>query len=379
MTSSPTSHRYEDIAADTERQAWIFLNHVPFIGPMRFHRLLRAAQSAAAILKMSALELTQAEVGLDLAGHWKICFAESARWAAVEKECALERRGLLRILTELDQEYPETLRTVIDRPPVLYVQGKWPPPPQRMIGIVGTRRATPYGLYVAREFSRTLAQRGMATVSGLAAGIDTAAHEATLQEKGFTIAVLGHGLQHRFPQANRRLFEKIGAEGALMTEFPYTMGPQATHFPRRNRIIAGLSDSIVVVEAGEKSGALITARYAAEQGRDVFAVPGRLFQEASRGCHRLIKEGAGLATGVEDILGIARAVKEDENPVLSATAPVSAEEKELLDALTEEPMTMDEIMARLGGSVDRWAESLLSLELRKLIYVLPGQRYGCDN
>ena len=164
-----------------------------------------------------------------------------------------------------------------------------------------------------------------------------------------------------------------------MTEFPYAMEPQATHFPRRNRIIAGLSEAVVVIEAGEKSGALITARYAAEQGRDVFAVPGRLFQDASRGCHRLIKEGAGLATGIADIVGALRAPQDAAAAAAPTEKQVSGEEKTLLDALAEEPMTMDEIMARLGGSVDRWAESLLSLELRKLIYVLPGQRYGCDN
>ena len=164
-----------------------------------------------------------------------------------------------------------------------------------------------------------------------------------------------------------------------MTEFPYTMPPVATHFPRRNRIISALSDVVVVIEAGEKSGALITARYAAEQGRDVFAVPGRIFQETSRGCHRLIKEGAGLATCVEDFLGCKALRKEPETASLSTVENTTEQERFLLKALAEEPMTVDDILERMGGTVDVWLESLLSLELRKLIYVLPGQRYGCND
>jgi len=362
-----------------ERQAWLFLNHVPYLGPMRFHKLLIAAQSAQGILKMSALELTQADIGLDLAAHWRACFSDPLRWQAVEKEETLETRGEFRILTELDAEYPDPLRDVSDRPPVLYVRGIWPPQLDRRIGLVGTRHATPYGIQIAEQFTRELVSRQMGTVSGLAAGIDTVVHETTLTAKGYTMAVLGHGLEHRFPRSNVALFKRIGNEGALVTEFPYTMAPQSHHFPRRNRIISALSEAVVVIEAGEKSGALITARYAAEQGRDVFAVPGRVFQETSRGCHRLIKEGAGLATCVDDFLGSKAAHQEPEIAAASTMENVTDAERFLLKALAEEPMTVDDIMERMGGSVDVWLESLLSLELRKLIYVLPGQRYGCNS
>jgi len=376
LTSSASSFRYGRISADAERVAWIFLNQVPYIGPIRFHKLLLVTKSAQGILEMSALELTQAEVGLDLADYWRSCFVDAKRWAAVEKEFMLEAQGQFRILTELDADYPEPLRHILERPPVLYVKGIWPDSAIKKIGLVGTRRATAYGIGVAERFTRELVKEKISTVSGLAAGIDTVVHETTLKENGYTVAVLGHGLQFRFPSSNRKLFEQIAEKGVLMTEFPYTMAPLAQHFPRRNRIISGLSDAVVVIEAGEKSGALITARYAAEQGRDVFAVPGRLFHETSAGCNRLIKEGAGLATSVTDVLGSHALKKESGTPVLPTTEQVSSEERFLLDALAEEPMTVDEIMLRMGGTVDLWLESLLSLELRKLIYVLPGQRYG---
>jgi DNA processing protein len=364
-----------NVSPDEERRAWIFLNHVPYIGPVRFHKLVLAARSATAVLQMSALELTQADVGLELAEHWWRCLRDGNRLKAVENEETLENRGDFRILTELDGDYPDDLRNIPDRPPVVYVRGIWPPPPVKRIGIVGTRRASVYGLEVAESIARELALLKMATVSGLAAGIDTAVHESSLRHAGYTVAVLGHGLAHLFPRSNRTLFEVIGESGALLTEFPYAMAPQAAHFPRRNRIISGLSEAVIVVEAGEKSGALITARNAAEQGRDVFAVPGRLFQESSRGCHRLIKEGASIFTGLDDILGrtsALKAVQASEGRLDETTQ----DERELLDALTEDPMTIDDMIERRGGSVDQWLESLLSLELRKLIYRLPGQRYG---
>ena len=367
-----TSLTNETVSADAERQAWIFLNHVPYLGPMRFQRLLLAARSAVAILRMSVIELTQAEVGPELAGHWHACFRDRERWSGVERELAAESRGEFHIFTELDAGYPDNLRNVIDRPPVVYVKGLWPPPAEQRIGIVGTRRATPYGLQMAEYVARECAVRQITTVSGLAAGIDTVAHRTTLAYGGYTVAVLGHGFAHRFPRGNRRLFEAIAEKGALMTEFPVAMPPQAAHFPRRNRIISGLSGAVVVIEAGEKSGALITARYAAEQGRDVYAVPGRLFQDESAGCHRLIKEGATLLTGMEDILG-PKASQATAAPVLNET--LTDEERALL-AMLKEPMTVDDIIERMGGSVDRWLASLLSLELQKMITVYPGQRYG---
>lgn len=367
-----TSLTNETASADAERQAWIFLNHVPYLGPMRFQRLLLAARSAVSILRMTALELTQAEVGPDLAAHWRSCFDDPKQWAGVERELAAESRGEFRIVTELDAGYPDDLRNVIDRPPVVYVKGVWPPPEGRRIGIVGTRRATPYGLQMAEYVARECAVQQIATVSGLAAGIDTVAHRTTLAYGGYTVAVLGHGLAHRFPRGNRRLFEAIAEKGALITEFPVAMPPQAVHFPRRNRIISGLSSVVVVIEAGEKSGALITARYAAEQGRDVYAVPGRLFQDESAGCHRLIKEGATLLTGMEDVLG-PKALDAVAAPLVQGT--LTDEERTLLTML-KEPITVDDIIERMGGSVDHWLASLLSLELQKLITVYPGQRYG---
>ena len=237
------SFMHGNASGDPERQAWLFLNHVPYLGPMRFHKLMRATKSAQDILRMSALELTQADIGLELAAHWRATFADAARWAAVEKEEALAARGHFQILTELDEAYPDNLRDVVDRPPVLYIKGVWPPPAIKMIALVGTRHATPYGVQIAEQFTRDLVAQGFSTVSGLAAGIDTVVHETTLDRKGYTIAVLGHGLEHQFPRANARLFEEISHKGALVTEFSLSYastGPAlSTAQPNYFRVVLG--------------------------------------------------------------------------------------------------------------------------------------------
>jgi DNA processing protein len=209
----------------------------------------------------------------------------------------------------------------------------------------------------------------------MAAGVDAAAHRASLKEQGWTIGVLGHGFEFQYPRENKNLFEQMAVEGTLITEFPYDFPPRSEHFPQRNRIISGLSKGVVVVEAAEKSGALITARYAAEQGKDVFAVPGSLFQTQSKGSNRLIKEGAKLVESAEDVL--------DEYGVLrprvqtSAVSPeaLSAEESDLLKQVQNAPLSIDELVELNGKPVDRLAELLLSLELKGRISSMPGQRY----
>lgn len=358
---------------EAERRAWIFLNHVPHLGPRRLHRLLAYARSASRIVQLSISELQQADVGPGMAAEWKRCLNDAGLGRAVDAELKLEGSGRLRILTELDADYPAAMRPAPDRPPVLYVRGRWPPPEGRALAIVGTRRPTPYGMEVAEEWGRRMATAGWWTVSGMAAGIDAAAHRSTLQAGGYSVGVLGHGLRHRYPGSNDNLFDEMERHGALITEFPYEVPPQAGHFPRRNRVIAAMASAVLVVEAGEKSGALITARYAAELGVEVLAVPGRVYSPLSVGCHRLIKEGAMLAQSPEDLLRLPRATRAQD--VLART-DLKDEEIALLSHLREDDLTMDELLDRTGQPVDRLAATLLSLELQNLIHLTPGSRYA---
>ncbi len=271
---------------------------------MRFHRLLHAAQSAEAILKMSVSDLQLAQVEADqVAQTWFGAFRKAEIWKATDAELEYEIQQKFRIVTEIDADYPERLRELSDRPPVLYVRGSWPVPEGVVIGLVGTRRASSYGLRAAEILTEGLVSQGVVTVSGLAVGIDTQVHRTTLNKEGITVAALGHGFGFLYPKENGRLAEEIvERKGALVTEFAYQSPAESHHFPRRNRIISGLSRGVVVVEAGNRSGALITARYAAEQGRDVFAVPANIFNGHNTGGHRLLKEGAKLVENPQDIL-----------------------------------------------------------------------------
>ncbi len=208
----------------------------------------------------------------------------------------------VRELTLKDPDYPDLLRKIHDPPAILYVKGTLLPEDAAAVAIVGTRSASPYGLETARRLAMDLARCGITVVSGLAEGIDAAGHEGALEAGGRTIAVVGHGLAHLYPPQHRKLAQRIAESGCLLSEFPMEAEPKAWHFPQRNRVIAGVSLGVIVVEAPLKSGALITARHALEQGREVFAVPGPVSSERSRGTHALIRDGARLVESSEDVL-----------------------------------------------------------------------------
>jgi DNA processing protein len=290
-----------------------------------------------------------------------------------------------RKITDQDDDYPKSLRELRDRPQVLYVKGRWPLPQEGLVGIVGTRRASAYGMQAAERFTSDLVQRGLVTVSGLAAGIDTCVHQETLKRGGWTVAVLGHGFDYQYPKENKALFEDIAKRGTLVTEFSHDTRPEARLFPQRNRIISGLSESVLVVEAGHRSGALITARYAAEQGRDVFALPGSIFSSQSIGCHRLIKEGAKLVESAEEILEeygfiVGQSLPSSSPAVVSRNDDnLTSSEKELVTLFSSIPLSVDELVELSGLPVDRLAEVLLSLEIKGRIQSIPGQRYVAYN
>jgi len=292
-----------------------------------------------------------------------------------------ELKQAFRRVTAADPDYPKVLREIPGRPEALYVKGRWPLPDDRLtIGIVGSRHATPYGLEAAGRVTTDLVLAGVVTVSGLASGIDACAHRATLEKNGWTVAVLGHGFGYLFPKENALLFDEIATRGTLVTEFPYDTPPLAPHFPQRNRIISGLSHGVLVAEAGERSGALITARCAAEQGRDVFALPGSIFSPLSRGSHRLIKEGAKLVETAEDILvDYGTGNHPTPPPRYKGDEGLTPFEKELIHWVSSDSLSIDELVELSGEPVDRLAEVLLSLELKERIRVLPGQRYVARN
>src|SRR3989441_5401384 len=287
-----------------------------------------------------------------------------------------------------DEHYPAWLRAIPDPPPVLYCDGSLEPGDRQAVAIVGSRQATPYGLRVTDALARELSALGFTIVSGFARGIDAAAHRAALASGGRTVAVLGCGLDVDYPSGHASLRTEIAGSGAVLTEFAPGTAPFATNFPRRNRIISGLALGVVVVEAGEDSGSLITARLALEQGREVFAVPGPIDAPTSRGPHGLLKQGAKLVETVDDI--VEELLPQLERPLLrparaAGPAPTCSRradahdltpgERGVLGLVSEEPRHLDELTEQSRLPAAEVARILLGLELKALVHQLPGQQY----
>jgi DNA processing protein len=284
-------------------------------------------------------------------------------------------------LTPADAEYPALLAAT-PSPPALHVRGTLAAGDALAVAIVGSRRATPYGIEMAERLAADLAARGVTIVSGLARGIDTAAHRGALAAHGRTLAVLGHGIDIRYPPENRVLADEIEANGALLSQFPIGMPPLRANFPLRNRTIAGLALGVVVVEAAERSGALITAGAAADFGREVFAVPGRVTTDTARGPHGLLRDGATLVRSwmdiVQELPSPWRSAVRDPSSVLDVTAPplATTDEVSVLAALTaDEPQHIEDVIARCGMAPARVGATLLSLELGGRVRQLEGQRW----
>jgi DNA processing protein len=287
-----------------------------------------------------------------------------------------------------DDRYPAWLRAIPDPPAVLYCDGRIEPRDRQAVAIVGARKATPYGLRITETLARELSGAGFTIVSGLARGIDAAAHRAALEAGGRTIAVLGCGLDVTYPPEHASLREEIAASGAVLTEFPAGTPPKPSHFPQRNRIISGLSLGVVVVEAAEDSGSLITARLALEQGREVFAVPGPLDAPLSRGPHGLIKQGAKLVETADDIIEeLLPQIGNTLTPTLSPRGRgkgegefsepkgLTSEERMVYSLMSRDPLHLDDLTERSGLTPAGVAGILLALELKGVARQLPGQRY----
>jgi DNA processing protein len=356
------------------REALVALNMTEHVGPVRLRQLLEVFGEATAILQASKSQLTRVpgigdevadsiaswEKNVDLAGELK---------RIADFGCS--------IVIQTDEDYPSLLRQIYDPPMVLYVKGRLLPADKNSVALVGARTSTPYGSETARKLAYQLAYIGVTVVSGGARGIDSAAHQGALTAKGRTIAVLGTGINLIFPAENAALFERIAASGALVTQFPFNRPADRQSFPIRNRIVAGMTLGTVVVEANLTSGALITANMAADCGRQVFAVPGRVDSPRSKGCHDLIKKGAKLCEGPEDILSEFEYLFPPA-PLRGAEAPapaltLSEQEKLLYDALGGEEAHMDEIIRRSGLAASQAAVGLLGLEMKRIIRQLPGK------
>ncbi|MGC6426557.1 MAG: DNA-processing protein DprA [Akkermansiaceae bacterium] len=358
----------------TETEALIALNQLPKIGPVKINTLVSRFGSAVQTLQASQSELTQvAGIGPESAGiihDWE-------SHADPSSEIALARERDIQIFTRDDANYPQRLRESHDAPVLLYVWGTLHARDDHGIAIVGSRRCTHYGRECARKFSFQLAQAGVTVVSGLARGIDTAAHEGALASQGRTIAVIGSGLMQLYPPENLGLAEKIAdGHGAVVSEFPLKQAPDKRTFPQRNRIVAHWTDGTLVVECPSRSGSLITANLANEAGRQVYAVPGPIDRPTSGGCHDLIRDGATLVTDGSHILEDFQLLSfpTEEHP--EAPLPnLSEEENSILQALGTNEMMIDELVPETGMPIHLLTTALMKMELKGLLSQLPGSRY----
>lgn len=352
---------------------WFALRSVPLVGNVTYRRLLEHFGSPAKALAASFDELSALK-GVNSAAALSIISHDGRRAAELETD-ALAKSGA-RLVTILDEDYPFLLKEISDPPPYLYLKGNLPES-HKVIAVVGSRRASDYGLSVTARLVRELAEQGVTIVSGLAMGVDAAAHRGALQASGATVGVLGCGIDLIYPAENRQLYRQMEMNGAIISEFSPGTQPDATNFPRRNRIISGMSRGVLVVEAAERSGSLITARFALEQGREVFAVPGNINFRASRGTNSLIKQGAKLVETVADILG--------ELPPESVNLPqwarnqgfsFNADEEKICSLLAERPLHIDELTVRSGLTVSVVSAMLLRLELQGALMQIPGKVFS---
>jgi DNA processing protein len=359
-------------------RAWIALNSVKGLGPVRIKQLLGRYGTPERVLEQSASRLAdEGLVPMAVARQ----LGDPGLLDEADRQIAQARACGARILTLAMEEYPPLLREIFAPPPVLFVRGSLSAFAGHAVAVVGTRRPTRYGERAAQFLGRELARHHLTVVSGLALGIDAIAHRACVDSDAATVAVLGSGIDTITPSTNRRLGERIIECGAIVSEFPPGTPAEPYNFPRRNRIISGLSAGVIVVEAGRRSGALITAHYALQQGREVFAVPGSIFAEQGRGTLELIRNGATPVGGVREVV---EAIEVVAAPLRAATpspltrpAPelLSAGEREVLERITDRPARMDQIAEKSGRLVAELFDILLNLELKGLVRQVAGQQF----
>ncbi len=357
----------------TEQDALLVLNAVPDLGAVRIRKLMAFFGSALDIIQASLDDLNNCR--LLLRGHAENIFHFSKDKFLQDEYNLMQRRGIVAI-TAADDNYPCSLKDFADAPVVLYVKGDIQCLETRSVAIVGSRAASYYGCQSARKFAEAFVGAGLTVVSGLARGIDTAAHQGVLSADGKTIAVIGCGFNYMYPKENYSLMETISNNGAVVSEFAFNMPPLKQNFPWRNRIISGLSLATVVIEAGSKSGALITAGFALAQNKDVFVIPSNIDNETALGSNQLIQDGALVALNPDDVLS---QVNEGHVPVAKpeqgALLLLSDEQSRVFPYITHQPVHLDELVKQSGMNISSLMNITLSLELKRVIRQLPGQYY----
>ncbi len=367
-------------------KGWLELRSVKGLGPITFSRLFNHFGSPEAIQSATFSDLVAA-------GDVSPAFARAIQQPLpsetqhqIERELMALEKGKFHLFSLLDQEYPSRLKMIPDPPPLIYSTGQLAECDHHALALVGSRNATHQGKAFTRRLSANLASLGFTIVSGLARGIDSAAHEGALSSSGRTVAVLGCGIDKLYPPEHRSLRRQIENQGAILSEFPIGTPPHPSHFPQRNRLISGLSLGVIVTEASSQSGSLITARFATEQNREIFAVPGNVSNALSRGPHHLIKQGAKLVEEpsdvVEEILPMLEPSfrehvekQQSSNPSQSSTVALGPEEQQVLKEIALEPISLDALLAQVGFSPSEIMSVLLSLEIKGLIKQLPGLQY----
>ena len=400
-----------------ETKSLVHLSIIPGVGYQTIRRLLTAFESAQRALDATLEELTQVE-GLTANISQQLVSGKSR--VSVDQELELIEAHNCHLLAINDSTYPMLLKEIADPPPLLYVRGELGQPDAPSITIVGTRSPTNYGKTISRQLSQQLAESGVTVISGFARGIDTCAHQGALQANGRTIAVLGNGLSQIYPAENRELADEIMKSGALISEFPMAVPPFPKNFPRRNRVVSGMSSGTVVVEASIRSGSLITARHAAEQGREVFAVPGQIFSNQSKGSHQLINQGAKLINAIDDIweafpnrrltpsltsppiqlpldqndsargrvnsnlfaevsardTSIGSTGTSSANPSVQATQQLSTDERAILEAIGVPCSHIDQIARTTALPMNKVSSALVMLELKGIVQQMPGKQFA---
>lgn len=368
------------LVSDPDCAPWLALGRIKGVGGVNFKKITTQFADPTAIFHASPAELAKIE-GLQRDLIDKI--ANFADWPQIDDEIKRARAAGIKMIPFSAAAYPARLRAIADPPPLLYVKGEIRNVDDRAVAIVGSRSASDYGRRIARDLARGLVSFGFTVVSGMARGIDGTAHESAIRAGGRTVAVLGCGVDRAYPPEHEMLYRRISESGAVISELPMGARPIAFNFPARNRLISGLSLGVVVVEATEKSGSLITASLAAEQGREVFAVPGEAGASRSRGSHRLIRQGAKLVESVDDIIEeiapqLAR--RGGEVAPLARTLPENsgAAARQIFALLNQSSLQVDQVIEQTGLAAPQVLQVLLDLELQGFVSQTPGKIYRAE-
>ena len=354
-----------------DKRYWIGFNLIKGIGAVRMQALIHHFGDLEDAWKAAPGELAQAGLGLKVIER----IIQARGQVDLGKVCKKIESQNIHILTWEDEAYPQRLKEIDQPPPVLYIRGEYLPDDLFAVAIVGTRRVTPYGRQITEELSSFLAANGITVISGLARGVDAIAHQTALKAGGRTIGVLGSGVDKIYPPEHRALAEKMIESGAIVSDYAPGTPPDATNFPPRNRIISGLSLAVVVVEAGETSGALITAEFAAEQGREIFAVPGSILAPQSKGTNKLIQNGALPLLSVNDLMQALDLTRMGEHKAARKIIPADETEARLMSVLGVEPLHVDEIRNQTELPIEKVSATLALMELKGMVRQVGGMNY----